>query len=248
MRIQILGSASGMPVADRNSSCYRVQAGHKNYILDAGDGVARQMIRFEVDPLTVEAVFISHTHPDHVSGLFMLMQLTHLSGRKIPLPIYLPRGVLPGFESVFPFFQIYKENWPFKFSLRPIADGTEFKDGPLQWRTVLNDHLQSNGAHAARYNLQAASYSFILGDENNRQILYTSDLVSLDCLADRTDNSQYLLVESTHISWENAVRFAENHQIKQIYLTHVPPSLEEIELPETSVPVTIIEDGQWIEV
>lgn len=246
MKIQVLGSASGMPSACRSSSCYLIQSGEKQYILEAGDGAARQMVCYGVDPLSLEAVFISHTHPDHVSGLFMIMQYMHLSGRKNPLPVYLPEGVLPSFESVFPFFQIFRDKWPFEFSLNPISDGSAYQDGQLQWQAVRNDHLDSNREYAAGYGLSADSYSFILGDSRCRTFFYTSDILSLDCLRGKAEGSPYLLAESTHITWEQAVRFAEKEAMTRVFLTHVPEALEHMVLPETSIPVTIVKDGQWI--
>jgi ribonuclease Z len=87
MKLTVLGSASGVPVPERNSSSYWIETSESAYLIDAGDGAARQIVRFGLNANRLEGVFISHMHSDHASGLFMLLQLMYQTGRKEPLRI-----------------------------------------------------------------------------------------------------------------------------------------------------------------
>ncbi len=61
------------------------------FLVDAGEGVQRQMFRYGISPLKLRAVFISHLHGDHVFGLFPLLSTLGLYGRRTSLRIYAPR-------------------------------------------------------------------------------------------------------------------------------------------------------------
>ena len=88
--ITILGSASAKPTVDRHPSAQAVNIHEQYYLVDAGEGVQRQMFRNGINPLKIKAVFISHLHGDHVMGLFPLLSTMGLYGRRTALPIYAP--------------------------------------------------------------------------------------------------------------------------------------------------------------
>jgi len=60
------------------------------YLVDAGEGTQQQLIRYGINPLKLQAVFISHLHGDHVFGLFPLISTLGLYGRRTPLAVYAP--------------------------------------------------------------------------------------------------------------------------------------------------------------
>lgn len=60
------------------------------YLVDAGEGTQQQLIRHGINPLKLQAVFISHLHGDHVFGLFPLISTLGLYGRRTPLAVYAP--------------------------------------------------------------------------------------------------------------------------------------------------------------
>ena len=88
--VTILGSASAKPTAGRHPSAQVVNVHEQLYLVDAGEGVQRQLFRYGINPLKLRAVFISHLHGDHVFGLFPLLSTLGLYGRKTPLPVFAP--------------------------------------------------------------------------------------------------------------------------------------------------------------
>ncbi len=90
MRVTILGSASAKPTAGRHPAAQVVNIHEQLYLVDAGEGVQRQLFRYGINPLKLRGVFISHLHGDHMYGLFPLISTLGLFGKKTPLKIFAP--------------------------------------------------------------------------------------------------------------------------------------------------------------
>lgn len=89
-RITILGSSSAKPTVSRHPSAQAVDIHEQYYLVDAGEGVQQQLVRYGINPLKLRAVFISHLHGDHVFGLFPLLSTLGLYGRRTPLRVFAP--------------------------------------------------------------------------------------------------------------------------------------------------------------
>ncbi len=74
----------------RHPSSQVVNLCEQYFLVDAGEGCQRQMFRYNINPLKIRAVFISHLHGDHIYGLFPLLSTMGLYGRNRPLTIYAP--------------------------------------------------------------------------------------------------------------------------------------------------------------
>lgn len=88
--ITILGTASAKPTLNRHPSGQVVNIHEQHYLVDAGEGVQQQLIRYGINPLKIREVFISHLHGDHLFGLFPLISTLGLYGRRTPLRVYAP--------------------------------------------------------------------------------------------------------------------------------------------------------------
>ena len=92
-RLQTLGTASAMPVSDRNPSAQVLSVQGRLFLIDCGEGTQRQMRRCHLSFLKTEAIFISHTHGDHVFGLPGLLNTMSMYGRPGRLDIYGPEDL-----------------------------------------------------------------------------------------------------------------------------------------------------------
>jgi ribonuclease BN (tRNA processing enzyme) len=86
MRLLVLGCDGSWTGPGGAGSGYLVSAGGTRILLDAGPGTFANLQRW-IDPATIDAVVISHHHPDHWTDLYPL--ITHdrfvLEGRRVPL-------------------------------------------------------------------------------------------------------------------------------------------------------------------
>lgn len=82
-----------MPVIDRFQSAHVLEVHGRLFLIDCGEAVQRQMIRYRVSLAKLDTIFISHIHGDHVLGLFTLLSTLGLGGRTAPVVIYGPSNL-----------------------------------------------------------------------------------------------------------------------------------------------------------
>ena len=126
----MLGTASAMPVATRNQSAQALQVHGRLFLMDAGEGVQTQMVRYRVPMAKLEAVFISHVHGDHVYGLFGLLSTFGMGGRMVPLHVYGPANLSPFIN----FFLSYNDWLPYEIVFHPV--NTRFPEVVFETKSV----------------------------------------------------------------------------------------------------------------
>ncbi len=126
----MLGTASAMPVATRNQSAQALQVHGRLFLMDAGEGVQTQMVRYRVPMAKLEAVFISHVHGDHVYGLFGLLSTFGMGGRMVPLHVYGPANLRPFIN----FFLSYNDWLPYEIVFHPV--NTRFPEVIFETKSV----------------------------------------------------------------------------------------------------------------
>src|ERR1700749_1700683 len=94
-KITFLGTAPGYPTANRNHSSFLLETGEHKILVDAGEPCSRTLIELGIEPVELDAIIITHGHSDHTGGLAMLIQSCWIVGRERPLPIFLPKELIP---------------------------------------------------------------------------------------------------------------------------------------------------------
>src|ERR1044071_7242053 len=87
----VLGSASSIPSRRRFPSAYALKVAGRLFLIDCGAPVSTLLYRYELDPLDVNAIFLSHWHMDHVANLGLLLTQNHLRQRSKKLNVYGPK-------------------------------------------------------------------------------------------------------------------------------------------------------------
>lgn len=152
MKLTFLGSCSGTePMPDRFHTAYTIEHNNSIYWFDAGEGCSYRAHLMGIDILTIQALFISHCHLDHVGGLVNLLGTIRklegrledpsrsIAGRKIPVRIPTMRvwqGALdvlqgPSDELALPFIP----------QAQTYTDGLIFDDSHLRVTALHNKHL-----------------------------------------------------------------------------------------------------------
>ena len=126
----MLGTASAMPVESLNQSAQALQVHGRLFLVDAGEGVQQQMVKYHVPMSKLEAVFISHVHGDHVYGLFGLLSTFGMGGRMVPLHVYGPGNLRPFIN----FFLSYNEWLPYEIVFHPV--NTRFPETVFETKSV----------------------------------------------------------------------------------------------------------------
>jgi ribonuclease Z len=109
IRIVFLGTSAGMPSRARNVASVAVIMDGRVLLFDCGEGTQHQLMRSDdVRAGGIEAIFITHLHGDHLFGLPGLLSSLGLGGRRDPLIVYGPPGIVAYLQSI-PYFGIAYE-------------------------------------------------------------------------------------------------------------------------------------------
>src|SRR6516164_2136192 len=105
LHVGLCGAGAVLPDPTRAGPCVVVIAGKRLFVIDAGEGGARNLQLMGLAPGRVEALFLTHFHSDHIDGLgALLLQRWAGGAHQDPLPIFGPTGietVVAGFNTAY---------------------------------------------------------------------------------------------------------------------------------------------------
>ncbi|MBN2321158.1 MAG: MBL fold metallo-hydrolase [Acidobacteria bacterium] len=123
MELILLGTGYPYPSADRAGPSCAVVVGGRVFIVDAGRGAVMRLAATGISWDSIQSVFITHLHSDHIDGLPDLFHSTWQFGSGRPFNLYGPKGI------------------------RKVADGIlQFYESDIHIRRDLTEKLPSEGA------------------------------------------------------------------------------------------------------
>ncbi|MBN1679487.1 MAG: MBL fold metallo-hydrolase [Anaerolineae bacterium] len=88
-RLIVLGSAAAVSNAQHDNTHFVLQGDHSEAVLvDCSSNPLVKLPRFDIHPDTLTHMILTHFHPDHISGVPIMMMQMWITGRKTPLHIY----------------------------------------------------------------------------------------------------------------------------------------------------------------
>jgi ribonuclease Z len=105
LHLALCGAGGPLPAPNASGPCVAVVAGEQLFVVDAGTDGPRNLARMGYQPGTIQGVFLTHFHSDHIDGLGELGTLRWAGGdNATPLPVYGPEGVervVDGFNAAY---------------------------------------------------------------------------------------------------------------------------------------------------
>jgi ribonuclease Z len=92
MKLTLLGTGGPIPDVTRHGSAAVLEIGDARLLFDAGRGAVLQLTRAGIPVETVDPVFVTHHHYDHIGDLGDVVLTGWLQGRKRALRVYGPPG------------------------------------------------------------------------------------------------------------------------------------------------------------
>ncbi len=221
MRFKILGKGSGMPELGKKHSCIYINQDKYNYLIDCGEGTSQAFLENNFDPNLIDFIVISHFHPDHISGIYMLIQMLYLKKRTKTLYLYLPEN-LDFFLKSLDMFYLFSKRMSYQVEINNITALNTFYPKIFANK---NDHLKGYKSFVEQNQLnnELISYSIKI-EEQNEFFVYTSDISSTASVMDFIMNSNICIVDAMHPSINELQEL--KHVIKnQIILTHCQEEL-----------------------
>jgi len=219
MRFTVLGACGAWPEAGQACSGFLVEHDGFHLMLDIGYATMPRLLE-HVAADRVDAVVVSHGHPDHCADLNPLLRARAMQDSPpSPLPVYAPPGAL---DAVLALDRPGMLNAAYE--LREFIPGEGFDLGPFQLRTRLLPHWVTN----AGIRLSAGSSALV----------YTGDSGPSPEIARLARDADVLLAEATHLdpvpedvrgyltSAPQAGRQAADAGVGRLLLTHLWPGTE----------------------
>jgi ribonuclease BN (tRNA processing enzyme) len=247
-RLILLGTAGGpSPKRAASGPSQVIVVDDRAYVVDCGDGVARQLRLAGVSPTTVRHIFITHHHSDHNADLGNLMLLAWGAGLRERIDAWGP----PPLEKM---TRLFLEMNEYDIAIRVQDEGRV----PLQ--PLVHPHERSEGGEVMRDDKvrvtcavvphpevsPAFAYRF---DTPDRSIVISGDTAKSDALVALAKGADVLVHEAlylpavdrlvgsipnattlkkhivdSHTSVEDVGRVAEAAGVKTLVLSHFVPT------------------------
>jgi ribonuclease Z len=196
LHVALCGTGSPFPDPTRAGPCTAIVAGQRLFIVDAGEGGARNLGYMGIPAAKIEAILLTHFHSDHIDGLGpLLLQRWGLGRFQTPTPIYGPTGVekvVEGFRAAYALDFGYRvahhtdQVMPsggaggkaMPFALPPVGQGDQvvvLDDGGLKITAFRVDHAPIEPAVGYRFDYKGRS-AVISGDTQKTASLVAASL------------------------------------------------------------------------
>src|SRR5215471_8606376 len=113
MRITLLGTGTPAPDPSRQGSALLVEIAEERLLFDVGRGASLQLARAGKTAGSIDTLFITHHHFDHIGDLGALLIDVWNSGRTQPLRIAGPPGTAALVDALLD--QVYKRHIDFRY-------------------------------------------------------------------------------------------------------------------------------------
>ena len=183
-RLVLLGTGGGpTPKAKAAAPAQAIVVGDRIYLVDCGDGVARQLALAKLPLRDLRAVFITHQHSDHNAGYGPLFLLGWPGGISAPVDVYGPpplvemtRQLLEAYRFDIELRMRDEGRPPLARLVRPhdiTAGGEIFKDDRVRVTGALNDHPPIE--HSFAYRFDTADRSIVISGDTR----YSENVIKL---------------------------------------------------------------------
>lgn len=248
-RLVLLGTAGGpRPRVTRSAPAQAIVVGDTVYVVDCGNGVARQLVLANLPLRAVRHIFITHHHSDHNADYGNLILLAWAAGLRTPLDSW---GPPPLARMTDLFFEMNATDIRTRIAderrvpLRPLVrahevdgGGQVMQDGNVRVTAALVHHPPIVPAFAYRFD--AADRSIVIsGDTTPSDTLVALarhadvlvhealfDAAAVDRLVASVPNASDLRrsILSHHTTAEDAGRVAAEAQVGTLVLSHLIPA------------------------
>lgn len=217
MNLTVLGGCGAWPTRTQGCSGYMVVCEGFRLLIDPGYATLPALLE-HADAEDIDAVLVSHGHPDHCADLNPLLRARALGGASPPpLPLY----ALPG--ALDPVLALDRHGMlAHAWTLHEFAAGARFEIGPFTVTTLLLPHFVPNAG-------------IRLTDPQGAVLAYTGDTGPSPQVPLLAREAGLFLSEATHpeavppadaehlLSARLAGRYAEQAGAARLVLTHLWP-------------------------
>lgn len=162
IKVVMLGTAGSSPTKTRGMPSVALVYDGDVFLFDCGEATQMQMLRYGINASKLKAIFISHTHGDHIIGIAGLVRTLALNRRTQPLTIFAPKGYESVVKSLLSFD---KAMLGYEINVRGVRSGEVYKGNGY-----------SISAFALRHSMPTCGYIFRENEKRNFVVEKTKKL------------------------------------------------------------------------
>ncbi|MCG8565461.1 MAG: MBL fold metallo-hydrolase [Desulfobacterales bacterium] len=230
MQLQILGSGTCVPSLERSSCSALVRGRGHLILLDLGPGTTRRLLEAGVNMDDVDAVFLTHFHPDHCGELaaFLFSTKYPSCGRSKKLHLVGGYGLLKFFDDL-------RRVWGSNLDMDPEIFQIIEVDGMGEVELELGGMEIAHGP----VNHKPESQAFRFTDATGFSLVYSGDTDYSSRLVDLSLGADILVIESSlpdgqkvpgHLTPSLAGEIGAQAGAGQMVLTHLYPQCEGVDM------------------
>jgi ribonuclease BN (tRNA processing enzyme) len=253
VEVVILGTGTATPSLTRNASGIAVRCQGHTVLVDMGPGTLRRLCEARLDPKDIDAILITHFHPDHVSDLVPFLFASNYAygpTRTAPFFVVGVKGLGQFYEALVGVYHGWIVPTGGRMLMRELNHKTpDFVDLPgVVVRSVPSNH----SAGGLAYRIEADSVSVTISGDTD----VSEDIVALAqgtdlfiCECSMPEGRKI----SGHLVPSEAAAMARQAGARKMVLTHFYPPCDEVDVisqarPEFSGEIVRAEDLMVIRV
>ena len=219
MRLTILGSSASYAGPGQACAGYLVEGGGARVLFDCGNGVLAKL-EGVADPHSIDAIFITHGHPDHFVDLYAFQALLR----------YAPGGPAPALP-------LYAPNTLFERMTALLSDrgASELAEAFVYTQLCADCPVTVKELTITARAVEHTNPTFALvAEADGVRLCYTADTAATDEVLEAARGADLLLAEATlpeeyegrapHLTSSQAGRLAREADASALVLTHVWPT------------------------
>ncbi|CAN5772884.1 MBL fold metallo-hydrolase [soil metagenome] len=224
--LHLLGTGAALAGASRTTTMLAFESESSVIVVDCGGDAVQRLLMAKVPLERIEALILTHEHPDHVSGFPLFMEKIWLAQRRRPLPVYGLKEALSQARRTFETFNTSGWKGMPEIQWREVErrGGAEVLEDE-QWRITA-----SPGEHSVP----------VIGIRvedvgSGKAVAYSADTERSDAITRLARGADILVHEASgdfsgHTGIEDAARVAADAGARRLVLVHLPPEPSEREL------------------
>ena len=246
--LTLLGTKGGPAVRqggpNPTSSVLEIEG--KVIVVDCGLGVTRGLVEAGINLKTLNYIFITHLHSDHVLELGGLLHTAWTSGLAQPVQVFGPHGLAA-------YWQAFLRSMAFDIDIRLVDEGRpdlrefvsicEYTEGPVMAENAVKvsalrvNHPPVTECFALKFTTPAKTIVFsadtsyfppLVPFAKGADVLVHEAMLGAGVarLVARTGNGARLEqhLRNSHTLVEDAIKIAQDAEVKHLYLHHLVPA------------------------
>lgn len=224
MEITLLGTGSPLPSGNRCGAGQLVVSGESSVLVDCGWGAARRLIATGVSLGSIDNVFFTHMHSDHITDFpdFAMMRWT-LGGATKPLHVYGPEGTREAIEG---FRTGLNPDVRYRFAHhgeKLSREGIEVVVHEIPATPAVSHVASVNGIDVGSFEVDHRPVVPALGfkvEARGKKAVFSGDTVRVQSLVDAAKGADLLISEAVHLGMMDdrikMLRGAQQERMAQI--------------------------------